>query len=174
MSKRLLPSDEELVKLYVKERKSCKEICRMFGLKSGSSSDVSKILKRLGVEIRKDAVENHHGWKGRRIVKGDGYYGIWNPKHCRADNQGYVYEHTLVYEKNTGYLPKKGEVIHHIDIDKLNNDFSNLYLCGNKEHLEIHRSIEKLIKPLLEKKIIGFKKGGYYVIDSEVQHDSRL
>ena len=36
-----------------------------------------------------------------------------------------------------------------------------------KEHLEIHRSIEKLIKPLLEKKIIGFKKGGYYIISED-------
>lgn len=69
-------------------------------------------------------------------------------------------------------MPKKGEVIHHIDIDKFNNEFSNLYLCNHKEHLEIHRSIEKLIKPLLKKKIIGFKKGGYYIInDDEVNND---
>lgn len=167
MSKRLLPSDEELIELYTKEHKTCADICEMFGLSKNSRSNVSLKLRKHGIEIRKDAGKNHHNWKGGRIIKGDGYYGIWNPKHCRADNQGYVFEHTLVYEKNTGYLPKKGEVIHHIDIDKFNNEFSNLYLCGHKEHLEIHRSIEKLIKPLLEKKIIGFKKGGYYIISED-------
>lgn len=172
MTKRKLPSDEKLIFLYNQEKKSMKEICRLYNLSPNSSGNIKKILKKYNIEIRKDAGENHHNWKGGRIIKGDGYYGIWNPKHCRADNQGYVFEHTLVYEKNTGYLPKKGEVIHHIDIDKFNNEFSNLYLCNHKEHLEIHRSIEKLIKPLLKKKIIGFKKGGYYIInDDEVNND---
>lgn len=29
MSKKLLPSDEELVRLYKEEKKSCKEICKL-------------------------------------------------------------------------------------------------------------------------------------------------
>ena len=30
MSKRLLPDDNKLIELYVKEKKNCKEICRRF------------------------------------------------------------------------------------------------------------------------------------------------
>ena len=41
--------------------------------------------------------------------------------HERADGGGYVYTHTLEYEKHTGKLPQKNEVLHHIDLDKRKN-----------------------------------------------------
>lgn len=44
MSKKLLPSDEELVRLY-EEKKSCKEICRIYGLSTNSSTNVGIKLK---------------------------------------------------------------------------------------------------------------------------------
>lgn len=164
MVKRVLPSKEELKRLYVEEKKNCKEICRLFGLSPNSSGNLSKELKSLGVEIRKDAGANHHGWKGGRIDKGGGYIGIWKPGHPRADHQGYVYEHTLVIEQTMGRLPTKAEVIHHIDCDKHNNSPTNLWLCGKKEHIKCHRSIEKMIKPLLEKGIIEFRDGEYHLL----------
>ena len=160
-----MPSDEEIVKLYTDEKMTCKAICRKFGLSPGSSRNISKRLRELGVEIRKDAGIYHHNWKGGRIIKGDGYYGIWKPEHERADNQGYVYEHTLIAENKYGRLPNKNEVIHHINLDKLDNSENNLWLCDNREHLVCHRSIEKLIKPLLEKGIISFCDGEYKVND---------
>lgn len=164
MSKRLLPSDEKIIKLYVDDKKSCKEICRMYGLSENSSSNIGIRLKKLGISIRKDAGKNHHNWKGGKIIKGDGYIGIWNPSHERSDKQGYVYEHTLVYENYNGVLPSDGEVIHHIDMDKSNNDIKNLYLFKNaKEHAISHRSLEKIVKTLLEKNIIYFKDGIYKI-----------
>lgn len=136
-------------------------------MRSSISKNTRKLVRFIKnkncVEIRKQSGKDHHSWKGGRIIKGDGYYGIWNPTHERADNQGYVYEHTLVYEKNMGKLPQKYEVVHHINLDKLDNRFENLFICGNKEHLICHRSIEKLIKPLLEKGIIYFDKGEYKI-----------
>ena len=161
MSKKMIPNDEKLIELYKKEKKSCKEICRLYGLSENSSTNIGIKLKKLGVTIRKDAGKNHHNWKGGKISKGVGYVGIWKPEHERAVKQGYVYEHTLVYEKNTGKIPKKDEVIHHIDLDKHNNNFNNLYLCNYKQHIEIHRSIENIIKPLLENGIIEFHNGKY-------------
>ena len=145
------------------EHLSCKEICRRYGLSSGSSTNLGRKLKQMGIKIRKDAGENHHNWKGGRIIKGDGYYGIWSPDHPRADKQGYVYEHTLAAEKKYGRLPTELEVVHHINLDKLDNSVDNLWLCDNKSHLVCHRSIEKLIKPLLEKGVIGFNNGEYYI-----------
>lgn len=166
MSRKMMPDDERLIELYINEKKSCKEICRMYGMSTNSSGRIGDRLKCLGIEVRKDAGKNHHGWKGGRISKGSNYVGIWMPEHERADNQGYVYEHTLVYENAYGVLPKKGEVIHHIDLDKHNNDIGNLYLCDNKKHLSVHRSIEKLIKPLLENGIVVFDDGEYRLSDS--------
>lgn len=158
MSKRMLPNDEKIIELYEKEKKSCKEICRMYGLSEKSSTNVGIRLKKLGIKIRKDAGKNHHNWKGGRIIKGDGYIGIWNPNHKKADNQGYVYEHTLVMENFLKREISKEEEIHHININKQDNNISNLCLCSHQEHLKIHRSIEKLIPYLLDKKIIYFDK----------------
>lgn len=156
MSKRLLPNNNILIDLYVNQHKTCKEICRMYGLSSGSSSNLSRMLKKMGIEIRKDVGENHHNWKGGRIIKGDGYIGIWQPNHPKSDNQGYVYEHTLVVEKEINRQILKNEEIHHINLDKKDNNISNLCLCTHQEHLKMHRSIEKLIPYLLKTNIIFF------------------
>lgn len=161
MSKKMLPDNEKLINLYLEEKKSCKAICRMYGLSEASSSNIGRKLKKLGIEIRKDAGKNHHNWKGGIINKGDGYIGVWKPDHPRADKQGYVYEHTLVYENKTGLLPNKNQVIHHIDMDKHNNSIDNLYLCNHKEHITIHRSLERLVKNLMNNGIITFENGKY-------------
>ena len=161
MSHRIIPADDKLIELYVKEKLSCKAICRKCNINIALAGNIGRKLRQLGVQIRRDAGENHHNWKGGRIVKGENYIGIWNPMHERADGQGYVYEHTLVYEREKGILPKKGEVLHHIDMDKHNNSIENLYLCGNREHIEVHRSLEKLIPDLMKKGIIVFEDGIY-------------
>ena len=49
------------------------------------------------------------------------------------------------------------------DMDKTNNRIENLYLCDNKEHITLHRSIDKLIKPLLDMDIIEFINGEYKI-----------
>lgn len=161
MTKQMLPDDQTLIDLYVNKKMFLKEICRMYGLSHNSSGNLSRRLKKIGVEIRKMRGENHNCWKGGVISKGDNYVGIWTPNHPRADNQGYVYEHTLVYEKHNGCLPQENEVLHHIDLNKKNNDIKNLYLCGHREHATIHRSIENIIEPLLENQIIIFDDGCY-------------
>ena len=56
----------------------------------------------------------------------------------------YCYEHHLVYWKETGIIPKKGEIIHHKDENKTNNNFSNLKLIYSSEHNKIHSSVAYL------------------------------
>ena len=128
-------------------------------------TSISRVLKRNGVDVKANkSGKDHPGWKGGiNQNKGDGYRGIWQPGHERADGGGYVYEHTLNFEKANGFLPKTGEVLHHIDLDKKNNSAENLYLCNHKKHIQIHRQVEKLIKPLMDKGIIYFKDGQYFL-----------
>jgi len=50
-----------------------------------------------------------------------------------------VSEHRLVVEGVLGRKLRKGEVVHHIDGDRQNNEKSNLLVCSQGYHLELHR-----------------------------------
>jgi HNH endonuclease. len=64
----------------------------------------------------------------------EGYMRIWAPQHPKAV-MGYVSEHVLVWEQAHPDDPiKDGEIIHHIDGDKLNNAPDNLQKMSKAEH----------------------------------------
>lgn len=88
-----------------------------------------------------------------RVV--DGYKKIW----CDELNKS-VFEHHMVWYDNTGVWPNtaNNEQIHHIDGDKLNNDFDNLYLTNMKEHSKIHKEYERVTEYLITKGLIKFDK----------------
>lgn len=161
MSKRKLPDNETLKKLYEIDKMHASHIGKMYGVGRGN---VLIQLKKMGVKIRQQKGPDHHSWKGGKIIISGGYYGIWKPEHPSASKSGYVYEHTLVIEEKLGRIPIKGkEAIHHIDGDKLNNHPDNLYLCTHSKHLSLHRRIEQLIRPMMENGIIyfDFETGDY-------------
>lgn len=88
--------------------------------------------------------EKHGNWKGgRKLANKNGclYWMILMPEHPRAkNNSGYVYEHILVAEQKLGRPLRKGEVVHHIDGNGLNNDPNNLLvLPSQSEHMKIHK-----------------------------------
>ncbi len=121
-------------------------------------------MQEYGIKRRKMIGKNHGSWKGGRVIK-TGYWAIWNPKHPRANNVGYVKEHILVMEKYLKRSIRKEEHIHHINFDRLDNDIKNLWLSDNKKHHKAEMSINPLIKKLIERKILGFdKKSGKYFI----------
>jgi hypothetical protein len=75
-----------------------------------------------------------------------------------------VWIHRYVVAKSIGRPLRKKERVHHIDLDKTNNDIENLYLCKNeREHTEIHWNLNKVASDLVKKKLIIFdnKKGEY-------------
>lgn len=158
-----LPKEKqkEIVKRY-KNGESATSIGKDMG---HHTTTITRILRRNGCSTGYKKGKDHPSWKGGKVNKGDGYVGIWKPDHPRADNQNYVYEHTLVMEEKIGRLPKKDEKVHHINCNKKDNRPENLYLCSNKKHRELHTSIEKMIPELLKKDIIGFdrEKGEYYI-----------
>ena len=54
------------------------------------------------------------------------YKQVYKPGHHRADITGLVSEHILIAEAELGRPLKKGEIVHHTDFNKLNNDPINL------------------------------------------------
>lgn len=61
-----------------------------------------------------------------------------------------IYEHRLIAEQILGRKLSKEESIHHIDLNKINNDKNNLFICENeKEHQKIHQSANSLALNLL-------------------------
>jgi len=92
----------------------------------------------------------------------NGYRIVKVAEHGRM-SQNWDFEHAIVMQNYIGRPLVKGEYVHHINGDKLDNRIENLYLCTSQKHGKIH-SIVHLIKPLLERGIIGFdtNKGEYY------------
>jgi hypothetical protein len=90
------------------------------------------------------AREQSPSWKGG-ISLTNGYRCRYEPHHPRAHPNGYVYEHILVAERVLGRALAAGEVVHHIDFDKLNNAPENLHVCASHaEHMEFHRGARAL------------------------------
>lgn len=48
-----------------------------------------------------------------------------------------------IYENKTGLKIPKGYEIHHIDMNRKNNDFSNLIMLPKKLHKKYHSTIEE-------------------------------
>jgi len=77
-----------------------------------------------------------------------------------------VFEHRIVMEEHLGRKLQSWEIVHHIDMDKLNNNFDNLWLCNDSNHKKAHCSFEKLCVAAMYKPVqFGFNKktGKYYL-----------
>ncbi len=87
--------------------------------------------------------KNDKKWKHGKTY--NGYVRI-------AVNGKRILEHVHVMQEFLGRSMIKGETIHHIDMDKTNNDVSNLYLfTSQSEHQACHISMEKCGFDLLNK-----------------------
>lgn len=99
-------------------------------------------------------------WHGGRIVDKDGYVLVKAPDHPNRDRHGYMREHRLVMESVLGRLLEAGEVVHHRDGDKQNNDPENLEVfAANGEHLSMTLTgIRKNISPEGRERIRAAKR----------------
>ena len=69
-----------------------------------------------------------------------------------------------IAEEHLGRKLKKNEGVHHIDMDKKNNNCNNYFVYEEESnHTKLHHSVDKLIAPLMKKEIIGFEDGEYFI-----------
>ena len=145
---------------YLEERLTHKDIANLCGV---VRTTISKWCKRFNIETREIKGCEHPNWKGGRYQDKDSYWYILKSEHPRANKSGYILEHILITEEKLGRYLKDGEVVHHIDGDRTNNNPSNLYVCEKGEHHSLHWKMNSMIKTLLDKKIVTFKDGDYHL-----------
>jgi hypothetical protein len=155
--------EKEILKLH-DTGKSATEIGKITGK---FTSSILRVLKRNNRKLNRvyqGKGENHSQWKGGRSVHGQsGYWTVYAPNHPRRKANNRVFEHIIIAEKKYGREIKKGEPIHHIDFDKLNNNPKNIYLCKNhSEHQKLNKSMNKIFKELYNRDLIFFRNGQYY------------
>ena len=85
----------------------------------------------------------------------DGYKMTWSDNLNKS-----VREHHKVWFEKYNHWPdsSKGEQIHHIDGDRLNNNINNLQICSVSEHTRIHKVYEQLVFKLIKEKLVFFDK----------------
>jgi len=76
------------------------------------------------------------------------------------------YEHILIMEEYLGRKLQKGEYVHHINLNKIDNKIENLFLCKNRKiHSNIHYGMQVLGINLLGKMIWFDYENKIYVLD---------
>jgi uncharacterized protein (DUF1330 family) len=89
--------------------------------------------------IKHLSLDNNPNWKGGTFINYQGYRMIRVTTEHPFTYRGYIREHRLVVEKQVGRVLEPDEHIHHIDGDKLNNNFDNLLIVSPSEHAKIHQ-----------------------------------
>jgi hypothetical protein len=81
----------------------------------------------------------HHRWNCGRMLSDEGYVKIRvGVEHPLADPNGYAYEHLLVWCAAGRARPGDGEILHHSNDDKTDNQISNLELMTRPAHNALH------------------------------------
>ena len=81
-------------------------------------------------------------WNGGRHMH-NGYIEIYAPKHPHKNKRNCIYEHQKVMEDYLGRYLEKGEVVHHKDLCKTNNNIENLQSLTMSEHSKLHGKLRK-------------------------------
>lgn len=137
-------SNKEFKDYLIEEYSSGKSMGTIGEQLGVTPSCIRKYFLKYGIE-RRDRCEHFKGksfnnphWRGGRKEAKDGYIHVYCPDHPKAIDGKYVYEHHLVMEERIGRYLRSGEVVHHIDGNKHNNNIDNLLLMTSSDHTKLH------------------------------------
>lgn len=131
-----------------------KTICRKC---ANAESGIAKRGRSLGPRDQKFVKRGsgHPSWKGGTFVDSCGYEMQYVARGPGRRNHRKV--HTMVAELMLGRPMRVGEVVHHIDGDKLNNAPTNLVvLASEAEHRTAHASLERAAMTLVREGLVLF------------------
>ncbi len=102
------------------------------------------ILRSRSEAYKADFVRRGHGtrWRGGRYQTGrkreSKYWAVHEP------GGPYRLEHVIIAESALGRKLRKGEVVHHVNGDTLDNRSGNLLICSNSYHMWLHGRMSQL------------------------------
>lgn len=87
------------------------------------------------------------------IAAKDGYIKEYAPGHPRANRKGYVFQHILAWERNSGQKLPNTHVVHHLNGNKKDNRTSNLVALVRRRHSPflVQHALRKRIRELEER-----------------------
>ena len=74
------------------------------------------------------------------------YTNIYLPNPIVGQPGYWMREHVAIIEQHLGRKLLPGEVTHHIDEDKLNNDINNLVVLKHQLHCRLHRILKQAVR----------------------------
>lgn len=123
------------------ERKG-KTFCQPCSCKEGGKKRKGRSAPAVAKANRLRRREQHASWKGGRYIDNEGYVMVLISSETSKQGWAkYQKEHVLVMEQYLLRKLRKGEVVHHIDGDRQNNDVSNLFLTDPPGHRLAHVSL---------------------------------
>jgi hypothetical protein len=138
--------------------------CRPCSNKRNGLAKLGKPLPKACKPKLKMRGKNHPNYGGGRWIASDGYVMI------QVGTRQYQREHLLVMEKKLGRPVDKqsGELVHHVDLDKANNDLKNLVLLPDEQaHKDAHKSLEKMSIQLIQAGLIRYSRNSNRYVASD-------
>lgn len=140
-------SDVEFKAYLISEYKdkSIKQIARELGI---NQVVIRRYFEKYGIQFKPTNEakgrkgEKNKNWNGGRFIR-NGYIEVYAPDHPRRGTRNYMYEHIIIMENHLGRYLEPGEVVHHKDLCKTNNDIDNLLLMTHSEHMKLHHQINR-------------------------------
>jgi len=86
--------------------------------------------------------------KGGKVISSGGYIRIRQPDYPRANKDGYIFEHILVWEQIHNKQLPKGWIVHHLNGIKDDNRPSNLLALPSKKHAILIPTLQEEIRKL--------------------------
>jgi hypothetical protein len=113
---------------------------------------------------KRSKYQDNDGWRAK-----DSYHGymakrIWdNPFFTQGE---WITQHRYNMAMLLGRKLLKSEVVHHIDMNKRNNNINNLWLCNASQHQTAHMSFNMLCAEAMSKPVqfkFNIETGKYYL-----------